>query len=107
MVCSEPAERILDRAEDVVGFGALAFVVQLAAEFSGDHDAIPATPECLAEKLFALPLAVNVGGIQEVDPGIECCVYHASGRGRVDAPAEIIAAETHNGNFERTDFALF
>jgi alanine-synthesizing transaminase len=61
----------------------------------------------LPQILFAVACIVNIGGIEEIDAGVERRVNHAL-RGRsVDSPSEIITAEPNQRNFQRTYASFF
>ena len=70
----------------------MARLVQLHAEFGGDHDFQSPAGERAAQVLLAVAGIVEVGGIEEINAGIECGVHYAAGVCLIDAPSEIIAA---------------
>src|SRR5207244_12743620 len=51
--------------------------------------------------LRSAPVAVAVGGVDEVDAGRDRLVHHALGCCEIDAAAEIVAAEPDDRHFER------
>ena len=63
--------------------------------------------ERATEKFLALPFAVNVGRVEEVDAGIDRGIDDLLCAFGIDAPAEIVAAEADDGDIERPDLALF
>ena len=87
----EATERIFGCAADVVGARAAgALFVQLAAELGGEHDAVPTAFQRLAEELLLCGRIVTVGGIEEVDSGLEGGIHDAGCGGRVNAPSELL-----------------
>ena len=57
--------------------------------------------EDLTERLLrAAPVAVAVGGVDQVDAELERAVHDAARRVEIDAAAEIIAAEPDHGYVE-------
>jgi hypothetical protein len=56
-----------------------------------------------SEKIFALPYTIPISGIEERDSRLNCGVDNFGARLRVNPPAEIIAAKSDNGNFERVN----
>ena len=106
-VGAQPAQAVLERAPHVFGPGAAPLLVDRHAELGGEHDLIPAPGERLAEILLALGAAVDVGGVEEVDAGVERRVDDARrGRG-VEAAAEVVAAEPDHRDLERADASRF
>ena len=70
----QPPQRVLDRADDPAARTALAVgvVAHRAEELGGQDDVVaPAAGERLADDLLGLALAVDVGGVDEVDPGVQ------------------------------------
>src|SRR5690606_20811377 len=107
MVRAQTTKAVLDGTADIVGVGALALVVQLRSELGGDDGVRAATGEGPAEILLALPHAVDVRGVEEVDPGIECGVDHLCGPGLIDARAEVQAAKPNDRDLEGAYPSLF
>ena len=52
------------------------------------------------QELLAVGAAVDVGGVEEGDAGVEGAVDDRSGRVVVDAAAEVVAAETDDRDLE-------
>ena len=78
-VGAEAAERVLDRLDDPTARAA-AVVGVLAhrhEELGGEHDVVAAALERLADDLFGLAGRVDVGGVDEVDPGVQRAVDDA------------------------------
>ena len=89
-------EARLDRARDVARRAAfeLAFVVHRHAEFGDQHDILAAGAERLPQdRLRSAAVAVNVGGVENRDAGIERRVHDVARGRRIEPAAEIIAAE--------------
>src|ERR1700737_1614268 len=55
---------------------------------------------------LAFALAINLGGVDEVDAGVQAGVEHAGGRRRVQPATEIVGAKPDDGYLERSDIAL-
>ena len=73
-VGAEPPQRVLHRADDPAAGAALpvGIVAHRAVELGGeDHVVPPAAGERLADDLLGLALPVDVGGVDEVDPGVQ------------------------------------
>ena len=51
-----------------------------------------------AEELLGQRAAVHVGGVEEVDPGVERRMHHRPCAGLVDPAAKVVAAQTHLGH---------
>ena len=78
-VGAEAPQRVLDLGDDPAARTA-AVVGVLAhrhAELGGQHDVVAAALECLADDLLGLAGGVDVGGVDEVDPGIQGAVDDA------------------------------
>src|SRR4051812_27805024 len=100
----EPLQARFDHAHDVAPRRTLelAGVVHRPAELSCEHDVLALAAEDSSEPLFRAALvAVTVGGIDQVDAEVDRLVHDAAGRREIDAAAEIVAAETDDGNLER------
>ena len=69
----EPPQRVLDLGDDpAAGDAALVGVLaHRAPELGGQHDVVAAALERLADDLLRLAGGVDVGGVDEVDPGVE------------------------------------
>jgi hypothetical protein len=99
----EPAERILDLANDPAARVAelIGIVPHRPVHLGREHDVVaPAAGECLADDLLRLPACVDVGRVDEVDARIERPVD--------DADALVVvrispAAEHHRAEAERAD----
>ena len=72
-VRAEPAQRVLDRAHDPAARAALpvGVVAHRAVELGGQDDVVAAALQRLADDLLGLPAGVDVGGVDEVDAGVE------------------------------------
>jgi hypothetical protein len=74
VVRGQPAQRALDLADDpATRVAALVRVVVVhgAVELGGEHDVVPAALERLADDLLGLAARVDVGGVDDVDPGVQ------------------------------------
>src|SRR5262249_519910 len=78
-----------------------AIFVHGHAEFGGEDDVFSARAEDLAHHGFGDAVAaVDVGGVEESDAGVEGFVDDFAGTVEIDVPAEIIAAEADEGNLQ-------
>ena len=102
-VGAQPPQRVLDRAHDPAARAALlvGVLAHRAVELGGEDDVVaPAAGERLADDLLGLALPVDVGGVDEVDPGVER---------RVDDPDRLVVigvaprAEHHRAEAELAD----
>jgi hypothetical protein len=64
---------------------------------------IPSRSESASKEIFALAFAVAIGGIEKRDARFDSRIDNFRARLCIDAPAEIVAAKSDNGNFERTN----
>ena len=74
-VGAEPPEGVLDRAHDpAAGVAPLVGVLaHRVVELGGQHDVVaPAAGQRLGDDLLGLALPVDVRGVDEVDPGVQC-----------------------------------
>ena len=78
-------------------------VVDRTAELRRDQRLVPARPQRPAEVLLAQRAAVDVGGVEQCDAGVEGGVYDRFARGLIDAPTEVVASESDNGRLHCTD----
>ena len=73
-VGAEPPQRVLDLVDDPAARGAAAVgvVAHRHPELRRQHDVVAAAAgECLADDLLRLAGGVDVGGVDEVDAGVE------------------------------------
>ena len=105
VVRAQAAQAVFDGLANILGARAVAGFVELHAELGGDDGLAPPAGERAAEIFFAVAFIVDVGGIEEIDAGIERHLDHAGGLRGVDAPAEIVASQTGEGDFQSSDFA--
>src|SRR5580704_9582275 len=103
---AKPSKTILDSLPDVGRLGALALLVKLHSELCGEHNLRSPVTQRLAEKFFALASAVNVGRVQKIDSRIQGGVYNRARRLRVDTPPEVIASQSDNRDFQRSNPSL-
>src|SRR5439155_2404042 len=72
---AEPAQGVLDRLDDPAPRGAapvgVAVVADRHGELGGGNPVVAAAFERLADDLFGLAGGVDVGGVDEVDAGVE------------------------------------
>ena len=103
-VRAESAERGVDGLPDAAGMSAGdALVVGGVPELGGDDDVVAPSAECGAEVRLGGPAAVDVGGVEEVDAGVEGCVHDGGRVALVEPAAEVVAAEPDRGDVEVGD----
>ena len=79
-------------------------VAHLLAELRREHHVAAASTKRAAEQLFApAVVAVDVGGVEERDAGVERGVDHCARCRLVDPAAEVVAAEAHHTDGERSE----
>ena len=100
-VRAQPLQARLHALDDVVARspGLLGLHPQ-GAELGGDHDALTPSLECPAHELLGLGLAVDVGGVEEVDPRVQRSLEHRFAGLVVDLHAEVVAAQPEDADFE-------
>ena len=103
----QPAQRRLDRAEDVLARAApLGAVAHRLPPLRREHDPVASPLQRAADHLLAAALAaVDVGGVEERDAGVDRRVDHRERRVLVDAAAEVVAPEADDGDLERPERA--
>ena len=69
-------------------------------DLGGDHRLVAPAAERPTEELLGLALAVDVGGVEVVDAGVERGVDHVLRRGLVDPHPEVVAAEAGDRHLE-------
>jgi hypothetical protein len=93
----------LDRAPDVAAGGArlLRRAAHVHAELGGHHHLVAVPAERLAEQgLRAAAVAVDVGGVEQGDAGVQGRPDHRPGLGRVADQAEVVTPEADDGDGE-------
>jgi hypothetical protein len=98
----EATQAVLE-GRDQPAAGAATGVAVLAhrqAGLGGEHDVVPPPGEGLAEHLLGLAGAVDVGGVDQVDAGVEGRADEGVGVG-LGGAADL--AEVHGAESERTD----
>ena len=75
----EPGQAVLHRGADVGGRGAALVALVGHTELGGQHDLVRAAAQGGAEVALALGAAVDVGGVEEGDAGIERGADHGVG----------------------------
>ena len=106
VISAEATKRVVAGAWDIGrARPALAIVVDRPAELGGDQRAVATAGEGQAEEFLAAGRAVDVGGVEQSDPGIERGVDDLLGGGFVDPPAEVVASEADDRRVESTDGA--
>ena len=98
----QAAQRVLDLADDPPAGAAPLVRVgpHRHEELRGQHDVVAAPGEGLADDPFRLALGVDVGGVDEVDAGIQGAVDDADGVGLVLVSPR---AEHHRPQAQRAD----
>ena len=110
IVGPEPAQRIVERPGEPTPRAAspVGIVPHGVERLGGEDDVVAPALECLPDDLFGLAAAVHIGGVDEVDPGIERPVDHPDALvviGVGEAPehhgAETVGADRDAGAAER------
>ena len=102
-VGAEPAQAVLDLAHDPAARVAelVRVVAHRAVDLRGEHDVVaPAAGQRLADDLLGLAARVDVGGVDEVDAGVERAVDDAD---RLVVVGVAPGAEHHRAEAERAD----
>ena len=94
-----PFDRFGDPA--AAGAGVARVVVDRGDELGGDDDLVAPAGERFAEVLLRAGPAVDVGGVEEVDPGVESGVDDSGAALLVDAHPEVVAAQPDQRDLER------
>ncbi|SNY46838.1 hypothetical protein SAMN05421748_10815 [Paractinoplanes atraurantiacus] len=81
VVGAQAAQGVLDRRHDPAAGGALPVrvVAHRPAELGGDHDAVAAALQGLADDLLGFAVRVDVRRVDEVDAGVQGLVHDADG----------------------------
>ncbi|MDF2811349.1 MAG: hypothetical protein K0S56_2380 [Microvirga sp.] len=81
VIGAEPSQRILDRAGDPASRVPLhvGILAHRPMQLRGQHNAVAASLQSLADNLLGLACAVTVGGVDEVDPRVQGFVDDADG----------------------------
>src|SRR5690242_16398794 len=107
MIGTQTPQAVLRGLANIVGFTALLAFPHLHPELSGDQYLVAAPFESTAQVFFTLPATVDIGGIEKVNAGIDCCVDHSRGSGGVDTPAKVVTSQSSERNFQRSNFSFF
>src|ERR1019366_10786950 len=99
------SQTALDHPGDVGRRAARSLAVDFRAELCRDHDLVALVAERLAEQHLALRAAVDVGGIEQRDSGLDRSADDLRGGGGVEPPAEVVATKAHDGDLERAEAA--
>ena len=97
---AEPAEAVFDGAPDVRRARTLVVLVDLRAELRRDDRFVPTAGESAPEVLLAARPAVHVGGVKQVDTGIECSPHHGFGLLAIDAHPEVVAPDAYRRDLQ-------
>ena len=100
-------EAVFDGSSHVVGVCASALVVELPSELGRYDDFAAQFSQTAANEYFTIRAAIGIRGVEEIDARVERGVDDVARARLVEAAAEIVAAETDNGDFERTDRTHF
>ena len=103
-VGAQPAEAVLRGAMDVAGAGALALVVHRHPELGRDQDVVASRAEGPAQELLADGAPVDIGRVEEGDPGVQSGMDDRMGPRLVgDALPEVVAAQPDHRHSQRSD----
>ena len=106
VITPQPLERALERPAYRRRSGSA--VTGLPGELRGEHDAVAASLEDLAEVALARsPVPVDLRRVEERDAGVERGLDDGARPGEVEAPSEVVAPEADDGDLaarSRRDF---
>jgi hypothetical protein len=99
VVDTEAAQAVVHLSEQPATRAAamIALVAHRQARLRGQHDVVAAAGDGLADHLFRLTAAVDVGGVDEVDPGLEGSINDA---GHIVLGGAAHRAEVHRAERE-------
>ena len=100
---AEPGEAVLDGDADVAGRAPTNVALVRCSELGGQDDLVPTGTQRLAQEGLALGPAVDVGGVEEVDAGIEGGIHHGRRLLTADAHTEVVAAQADDADLQRAD----
>ena len=94
-VGAQPLQRSIDRLVDVRARAAcFGSVTHVLPELRCEHDPVTPALEHLSEqRLAAALIAVDIGGVEERDAGVESCVDDRARPFEIDDPPEVVAAQ--------------
>ena len=107
VVGPEPAQAVLQGLFHVRRRRPFSVVVQGAAELGADDHLWAAFADRPAEVLLAAGASVDIGGVEEVDAGIERRRNYLRARRLVQSAPEVVAAEADQRDVERPDLAYW
>ena len=100
MIRPQASQAVFGGLANVRGLGALFAFGHLHAELGGDQDLVAPALQRASQEFLALPAAVNIGGVEKVDPGFDRGRNHGRRALGVDTPAEVVASEPGQGNLQ-------
>jgi hypothetical protein len=105
VIGAQAAQAGLAAGDDVVKgqAGVVRAVAHGHPDLGGEQQLVPAAPQDLAHDLLGLAAGVDVGGVDEVDPGVQAHVHLPAGLlhvGRADVLEIPAAAERHRAHCE-------
>jgi len=98
VVRAQSAQAVLGGLANVLRLRAMARLIELHAELAGNDGFTPPASEGTAEILLAVAFIVDVGGVEEIDAGVERGLHDAAGLDGIDAPSEVIATQAGQRN---------
>jgi hypothetical protein len=104
---AEATQTLFGGLANIVRLRSLPLLIHLEAKLRGDERFIASETKGAPKEFLALPFALNVSGIEEVDAGLKRRVDNCRRRFWVDPPSEIITAQSDNGDVKRSDLACF
>ncbi len=75
-------------------------ITDVGRNFRGHQDLRTVAAQRLADERFRLTLSIGVGGLDEVDAGIDRLPQDALGCGIIHTRAEIVGAQTNDRDLE-------
>ena len=100
VVGAQALEARFDGGGDILARAARARLHR-QAELGGKNDLLAFVAHHLTHEVFGHPIAaINIGGIEVIDAGIDRMMDHAARRLDVGARAEVVAADPQHGELE-------
>ena len=86
--------------------GAAPWLVAIGeTEFRGDHRLVAPGPQRPTEEHFGLGVAIEIGRVEQRDPGIKCCSDDGGAGVMIEADPEEVAADSHDRDIKAPDAA--
>jgi hypothetical protein len=99
----EPLQAPLHSRQDITTRAArkVSLIVHRQAEFRGEDQVLAAVAQRYAEQgLGPAAIAIDIGGVEEVDAGLDRRIDHGPGLSKVEPSSEIVAPKAKRRNHE-------